>query len=289
MKYFISVFLLFSAVSTRAQITLEHTYSGAIGGIALNLIQVDSGVWKYVEFSESATPDTIITFSIFNLDHSLDRVIPVPLFVPGQYDDAQPIMIVKNLFALDGGYEYMISFGYNDNQQNYHEGLRVFKEDGTTVFSCDTCRLSDDSYVPIFSTPPCIVSTDSGVKMIILSGLNNPENYELYSLPGKLPNRQSKTAGVTPMSISNGSSFPTSAYPNPSNGQVRIAYELPTGISSVDVILTTEDGREVKRYRVSSTFSDLLIEASDLPSGSYFYKLVTEKGESAAQRIVMVK
>jgi hypothetical protein len=70
---------------------------------------------------------------------------------------------------------------------------------------------------------------------------------------------------------------------------VRIAYELPSGVSSGDLILTTEDGREVNRYRVTSAFSDLLIESDDLPSGSYFYHLQTEKGESQTQRIVMAK
>jgi hypothetical protein len=79
------------------------------------------------------------------------------------------------------------------------------------------------------------------------------------------------------------------AYPNPASGRVRIAYDLPQGVTSGEMILTSEAGREVKRYHVTNAFSDLLIEATDLPSGSYFYKLVTDKGESPAQRIVWMR
>lgn len=119
---------------------------------------------------------------------------------------------------------------------------------------------------------------------------SSPAEFDVYSLPGKLP-RCSTTqfAGVNPSITYEGSTLPTSAYPNPSSGRVRIAYQLPAGVSSGEVILTREDGTEVKRYRVTSAFSDLLIDGADLPSGAYFYKLVTEKGESPVQAISIMK
>lgn len=45
----------------------------------------------------------------------------------------------------------------------------------------------------------------------------------------------------------------------------------------------------MKRYRVTSAFSDILIDGADLPSGAYFYKLVTAKGESAALPISLIR
>ena len=111
----------------------------------------------------------------------------------------------------------------------------------------------------------------------------------VYSLPGKLPGCSTiASASVTP-SIAYDPVLPTSAYPNPSSGRMRIAYQLPAGVSSGEVILTREDGSEVKRYRVTNAFSDLLIDESELPSGAYFYKLVTEKGESSPQKISVLK
>src|ERR1700689_545520 len=100
-------------------------------------------------------------------------------------------------------------------------------------------------------------STAEGTKMILKS--QNSE-VEIYSLPGKLPTCSTTAlSGVNPSIAYSNPSLPTSAYPNPSSGQVRIAYELPSGVSSGDLILTTGDGREIKRYRVTSAFSDLLI------------------------------
>ncbi|MFI5202224.1 MAG: T9SS type A sorting domain-containing protein [Candidatus Kapaibacterium sp.] len=111
----------------------------------------------------------------------------------------------------------------------------------------------------------------------------------MYSLPGKLPHCTTTLSGVTPSTAYADPYIPTSAYPNPSSGRVRIAYQLPPGVSSGEIILTTEDGTEVKRYHVTSAFSDLLIQESDLPSGTYFYKLVTAKGESPVQAISIMK
>jgi hypothetical protein len=284
MKYFIIVFLLFFGVSAHAQITLEHTYNGdnsPVNSGGLGLVEVDSGIWKYVQLDVKVGSDTTESILIFNLDHSLDKVISVPNFA-NQFSFIFLLTISKNLFDLDGTYDYALSYSFHE------EDMRIFKEDGTLLFACDSCNLTAD-YAPTYETPSSIISTDSGLKMIIRKLVDTAQYYKVYSLPGKLPNRASKTAVVTPSIAYNGSLFPSSAYPNPSNGQVRIAYELPSGVSSGDLILTTDDGREVKRYHVTSAFSDLLIETSDLPSGSYFYKLVTEKGESQAQRIVMTK
>ncbi len=281
MKYYIIVFLLFFGVSAHAQITLEHTYNGANGEVGL--VEVDSAVWKYVQFNVTFGSDTTESIMIFNLDHSLDKLISVPSFLSGQFSGVFLYAISKNLFDLGGTYDYALSYIFHE------PSLRIFKEDGTLLFGCDSCDFAAADDAPTYETPSGIISTDSGLKMIIRKLVDTALNYEVYSLPGKLPNRGTKTAGVTPSVAYNGSTLPTSAYPNPSNGEVRIAYQLPPGVSSGDVILTTENGREVKRYHVTSAFSDLLIETSDLPSGAYFYKVVTEKGESATRKIVLIK
>ena len=270
MKYLI-VFLVFFAVSARAQIALEHDYSDFYPR-NFNLIQIDSGEWRYVNFrSVLSLIDTTYkdSISIYNLDHSLDRVIVTPTF--GHYEET-PIMIAKNLFDLDGDYTYMY------HSYDTLQGLQIFKENGTLLFSCNNCGLYD------------IQSTTNGTKMLTSGDpYGIPPGIKVYSLPGKLPG-SSTTLGVTnPSIISGNPSLPTSAYPNPSNGRVRITYELPPGVLTGQIILLTEDGKEVKRYQVTNAFNDLLIEESDLPSGSYFYKLVTDKGESHAKRIVRLK
>jgi|GEM_PF-3389552 len=271
MKYFIFVFLFLFAISAHAQITLDHAYAqpGDIG-----LVEVDSGLWEYVSNSND-------TIRIYNLDHSLERIIPIP--VPS----AQVIVVAKGLFELDGSYCYLASV-----QSGGFSNLRIFKEDGTLLFSRDSAYLgtskSNNENVAALDGffPPAIRSTPDGTKMMVTL----PKNVvEVYTLPGKPPGRQSKMAGVTPSEAEKDASIPTSAYPNPSTGRVRIAYQLPAGVSFGEVILMRENGTEVNRYRVTNDFNDLLIDASGLPSGAYYYKLVTEKGDSPVEAIAITK
>ena len=70
---------------------------------------------------------------------------------------------------------------------------------------------------------------------------------------------------------------------------MRIEYTLPDGVQTGKLIITDLQGNEVKRYRVGTAFNDILISKSDLASGSYFYKIITEKGESNAKRLVVLK
>jgi hypothetical protein len=297
MKYSIIFFLCAFAVSARAQITLEHTYNIGTGLDSISeisLVEIDSGSWKYVGYTHIYSPDTVEYFTIYNLDHSLERVIRLYQSFPASMVQAMelpvPIAISKNLFDLSGKYAYLFRFPYFRQDRTQQTALRVIREDSTILFSCDSCELYNGG----LSRSPSdgIFATDSGVKMMVNNSIANGKHViDVYSLPGKLPGCPTSTLGVSdpPSVAGNNPSLPTSAYPNPSNGRVRITYELPLGVSSGEIVLLTEDGKEVKRYMVTNAFSDLLIEAPELPSGSYFYKLVTEKGESATKRIVWLK
>ena len=271
MKYLIVLLLVLAAASSQAQITLEHNYQNNPN--EFGLVQVDSGIFKYILFNSR---DSIY---IFNLDHSIDRVIPLHL------DSAirpQIEYISKRLFDTDDAYEFLIF-------DNYIDKIIIFKENGTILFTCMNCALyaaQNDIQDPT-TYPASIISTPNGVKMLTVT-YANPSFVSVYSLPGKLPGGTAKS-GVNSPSIISGNSFPTSAYPNPSNGQMRISYKLPLGVASGELVILSTDGVEVKRYRVGYGFNDILVEKSDLPSGSYFYKLVTDKGESETQKLIILK
>jgi hypothetical protein len=270
MKYFIltalSFMAFFAATAARAQITLEHTYAKVR---QFGLVQVDSNEWRYV------TNNGYDSITLFNLDHSLDRVIHVILRTDTSSGSDFPFLLViaKGLFSNDSSYGFLVA----------SLKLQVYKEDGTILLSLSRSGLqtpmdlSDVLYEPV-----SIKTTDRGTKMIVVTDTG----YQVYSLPGRLPSGQQmlSVGGSSPQT--NMPSIATMPYPNPSSGQVRIEYALPPGAQSGDLILTSIDGRELKRYHITSAFPDLLIEPGDLPSGSYFYKIITEKGESAARKIV---
>ncbi len=272
MKHFIFLFLVLVTVPSQAQITVEHKYVNH--NRRFGLVEVDSGVFKYVIFNR------LDSIYIHNLDHSLDRIITFPKL--DVYTDLEHIS--KRLFDVDDAYECLIS------TPTFPYKLRVFKENGDSLFGCDGCSLNTANIDFGTNIPPPIVNTGQGVKMLVednyLAG--SPTGFTVYSLPGKLPGGTAKS-GVNAPSIVSGNSFPTSAYPNPSNGQMRISYKLPLGESTGELVILSTDGIEVKRYKVGYGFNDILVEKSDLPSGSYFYKLVTEKGESETQKLIILK
>jgi hypothetical protein len=134
-----------------------------------------------------------------------------------------------------------------------------------------------------------IIGTERGVKMLVEHFGTKGELYiTIHGLPGKLPGGTERS-GVNSPTIISGNSLPTSAYPNPSNGQMRIEYKLPEGVTTGEIVITSADGIEVKRYRVGNIFNDLLIGKSDLASGTYLYKLVTDKGESEVKKLVVLR
>jgi hypothetical protein len=277
MKYFVAFVISFFAFSTHAQIALEHSYPhvGHFPGDEFGLVEVDSGIWKYVQVNLA---DTI---AIYNLDHSLDRVIQIPSFNREASSGANVLIIAKHLFELSDQYCFLIFTSIVDSGNT----VLIFREDGAKLFSLSKCQFTQNIGAPFGSTFS-IIPTASGTKMLI--DYPYPGNHQVYSLPGKLPSC-SQTLGVNDPAVAfSRTSIPTSAYPNPTTGRVRIAYELPAGVSSGELVLMTVEGKEEKRYHVTNAFNDLLIEVGDLPSGSYFYKLVTEKGESEVRRIELV-
>jgi hypothetical protein len=276
MKYFIVLLLILIAVSSKAQITLEHTYGTY--HIYHDLVEVDSGLFKYVFYNKN---DSV---TIYNLDHTLDRLIILPIKDSAKANYYEMDQISKRLFDADDSYEILISKTANPYN------IRIYKENGDVLFGCENCNLSDQYGINFgISYPNSIVNTDKGVKMMIdYWDKGAPFQTAVFSLPGKLPGCTAKS-GVNAPTIINGNSLPTSAYPNPSNGQMRISYSLPSGETTGELVILSTDGVEVKRYRVGEGFNDILVEKGDLSSGSYFYKLVTEKGESEVNKLVIIK
>ena len=48
-------------------------------------------------------------------------------------------------------------------------------------------------------------------------------------------------------------------------------------------------GREVKRYKVSNAFKDILISTDELAAGTYYYQLQTTSGFKAGKKMIVIK
>ncbi|MFI5263263.1 MAG: T9SS type A sorting domain-containing protein [Candidatus Kapaibacterium sp.] len=267
MKYFIVFFFIVIATTSRGQITLEHTYPFQL----IQFVLVDSDEVKYFRITSDTSVD------VFNADHSLYKTIRIPK--PSSGDGLYKVQYLsRHLFNTDDKLELLC--------QSNARNTRVVNEDGQILFERDTCVPNYPLETGSGAVSESIVNTALGTKMF-LTDLNAGTTL-VFSLPGKLPGGSTTKSSVDPPSIVSDNPLPTSAYPNPSNGQMRISYKLPLGESTGELIILTSDGVELKRYKVGDSFNDVLVEKSDLSSGSYFYKLVTAKEESEVKRLVII-
>ena len=79
-------------------------------------------------------------------------------------------------------------------------------------------------------------------------------------------------------------------YPNPSNGNnTTIEFQLPQGENHGELIIYNLQGMELKRYEVDNTFHNLIINNSDLHSGTYFYQLLTNNASTGAKKMIVVR
>ncbi|MFI5264512.1 MAG: hypothetical protein ACHQM6_08360, partial [Candidatus Kapaibacterium sp.] len=147
---------------------------------------MDSGEWKYILYNNN---DTIL---IFDLSHVLEKTIVVPAFPLVRFvQDMQ--FCTKRLFNTDGLYEYLV-VGYENNFMQL-PFIRIFREDGALIFSCDTC--SPNSYSKSSNGQAdlqSITTTDNGTKFLI----SHNGKHEVYTLPGKLPGCSTIKSGVDP-------------------------------------------------------------------------------------------
>ncbi len=266
--------LIVSSKHALGQITLEHTYTGG----SKNFFMVDfelSGM-KYVLKSE-VSGNRFLKF--YNLDHSFWKSIDcnpfpttqLPAGSGTQYNFAA-IYISETLFDCDSAVEFLyFSNGGND----WFTG--IFKEDGTALLVADSSAPLVQVAIPQQWRP--IYNTPDGTKLI-LSHLDG--SARVYGVPCEL------SSGIDKSMRQPSDPF-LSVFPNPSYYQNTVQYSLPDGINEADIILFDLSGKELRRYHVDRTFSDLQISQRDFPSGTYMYSLVSGNKILVSQKIVLVK
>ena len=271
---FCATFFFSTIKDSFAQITFETNYP-----YAPSIIYFNHMGQKWLAGSTSSD------IYLYNLDHSLFRHI----IVPSQTTLYTRVFYISDdLFDNDStNIEYLVS-SQPSSSQRY---VKVYREDGTLLFS-------RDSVVMINSWPQYILDygifpTDSGTKMVLANWTATVNYSEIYSLPGRLacPMICSDFPYVSGIDAPlNQNDFNLrNPYPNPATGQTHIPYELPQGETSGEIIFYDLTGAEVKRYKVDSTFKDLILSTADLAAGSYYYQLQTSCSKSEGKKLVVIK
>lgn len=271
------IVVLFCVVhNSNAQITYETSYSAQPLMLYFNHM---SPKWM-----TRATAGNAIY--LYNLNHSLYTTINIP----SQPANFAVAYITEDLFDTDStNLEYLIASV--NTQSNF---VKIYRQDGTLLFQRDSAWMTCSAILTNIDYRSNIVPTDSGTKMFV--GIYTPyyNHSEVYSLPGVLPCPSLcgsvAPGGSSPLQIEEAvqKNF-NNPYPNPSSSQIRLPYQLPQGETSGEIVFYDLTGSEVKRYKVDTTFSELILTTSDLVAGSYYYQLQTPHSKSEGKKLIVIK
>jgi len=221
---------------------------------------------------------------LLNLDYTLFVEIDCSAFpnTTPTFANFSAVYFSQYLFDDDDDVEFLFSYMGAPTSTSY---TGVYNQDGSVVAafpgahtSLNVMGHSLDQSRPIFNT------TNGAVMQLIYSGV-----IKFYSLPGTL---------YEPCCNSDGPGIPThnpppmpvrgmsNAFPNPTYGAVTIDYELPSGITSADLLIINGTGQTIKTYRVSSAVNRVNLNLSDLAPGNYFYQIETNQGPAGAKKLI---
>lgn len=245
--------LLMNALSSQAQISLEHSYTGSTGITHLSV----SG-YKYFMMDVYS-----YQCKMYNIDHSVWKTIN--LAVPSGMYLYDIRHVSENLFNADNKVELCYTYySYDTTMLFFTYYSKVIDEDGVELLAIPGASYSEVkpagtagtkllAYVYDYSTYPSTMQT------------------QVYTLPGNLP------SGGTDFE---GSLSSPSAFPNPTTSTITIPYKLPDGVVEGKLQLLGGRGEIGKVFKVDRNFSELRIDVGGFPCGVYHYLLLTDKGIS---------
>jgi len=249
--------------NAKAQLALEHIYGGA--AMQLYMVNLEIEGMKY------AWRDYPLYLKLYNLDHSLYKTIPLPPSVFSSGNVPYVFYLSEHLFNTDDSIELMYG-----NASNTEWNFNIISESGNVIFHSDslgplfTFLTAPQAQVPVYNTP-------DGAKMILS---DRDGNARVYGLNGHLSN-SIQQFGV-------GNTDGLNIFPNPSYENTTIDFTLPKGVNTADIVLYNLNGTEIKRYKVDNTFNNLILNNSDLKSGTYLYELVTENQTIGVKKMIVI-
>jgi hypothetical protein len=264
----------------RAQLTLEHTYTGGasaypnVGQVRTFMVNLEVDGYKYVKVNLSNA-----TLTFYNLNHSVFKSFSFSSAADQNANATNTTSILyisQHLFDLDDQIEFMfvdfVSMGIGLGSQYVTQIINELNVVETTIM--DAAPLVSvnvpQQQVPIYNTP-------QGTKLI-LSKQNG--DALIYSLGGTL------TTQIQELDPS--FDLLSNAFPNPTQQFVTIPYQLPQGESSASIHLYNQQGQLIETYTVDATFSELIIETSNLKSGTYYYELQTKSGQAQRRKLIKI-
>ncbi len=261
---FILVLLISLAFHSQGQIIPEHTYTG----VSAAYINLPVAGYKYYVMDVTNSQ-----CRLYNNDHSLWKTINLSL--PANYYLYDIQYVTENLFNTDNSIELLyVSYNYNTTLAYYTYDTRIANESGTVLQN-----MPGGGYSYIYPA-----QTGSKLFVWVYNYAVSPStvNTLVYSIPGQLATSSADYPVENQVSL-------RKAFPNPATNTVTIPYNLPANVNKAELKLFDIGGKLVKSFVVDRTFSNIVVQTSDLPAGMYLYRIESDGFNSETYKLAVSK
>jgi len=257
------------------QMTLDHSYTGSSSDFAkiVNLSLSGKKIAVYNGMSK--------VFNFYNLDYSLWKTITLPTLSGGSFPSSWQNGNFTNvyypsetLFNTDTFLEVAIMYFPNIGNSK----LLIVNENSNVVDSIPDVVIQWDNSFTVYST------ANNQFRAVV----QNSNGTSIYNLPGTIPCELCGNGlGVAKNQKSrDGISEPI---PNPSSGQVKITFQLPQDVKDGEIEIFNTNGQKIKSYKVDNAFGYIMVDNSILPSGIYYYNLISNGNITSTKKMVVFK
>lgn len=238
------------------QLILEHTYNtSSVGGLDKYFFafNTQNGLNHYT-YEESTK-----TIKIYNETHSLVNTFIAP--IPANFKIAEVYFVTDKLFNNDNLIEFLV-YVYNNDGTTQFSKILLFNESSTLLQ-----EFNNRSFAGIHKTNNDVYKLILRKNPMYDEPLGSTAILDVYTLPGTLSINQQ---GLLSKSFI--------AFPNPTDGTIKIASKLISGeITTVEVF--DSSGKKVINKNVSGGFGEITLDVSNLSSGIYIYRIKGETGK----------
>lgn len=182
--------------------------------------------------------------------------------------------VSQNLFNTDDAVEMLIVYyEYIQTSTSYYYvyTTQVINENGNVLLN-----------VPLGSYSIIQNTKDDGTKLLVYetdySVYPYPVTTHIYGIPGIL-------MGNGGQGISTNGQVDSSSWPNPSDGNFTLKYNITGQPGESWFILYNLEGAEILREPLDPMGDNMNISRPDLPSGQYVYRIITPNFQSKGQKI----
>ncbi len=258
--------------SVKAQITLENLYSGT-GKFVLT--QIAPNQFKYFLFDPPTNQ-----FKLYNLNHSLDMTVNIPLTFNLSSSQYYVSFVTKSLFDCDStNIEYAVMFLGDGNAWYPNPYFAVYRTNGTLFQKIDSVRYfnySNGINYGTYNNIVPIINTPAGTKLILSKPTGQAAVYSLCSfLPTSIVKNEYPFDEMG------------NPFPNPTNYQITLPYLLPKNETIGKLIITNSIGQIVKEFDVDDNFNSIMLNKNELSPGTYFYNIKSGQNNSETKKFIL--